>query len=467
MKRLFSSYPIWFTGFVFLLAFLPLPFGSNRTWASDFMGLWVGALLVLEIALPDISFLPLTPLPRKRLAVAGGLFALVLIWAVVQAVPWTPALWHHPLWNETAPVTGSSVGSISLAPSALTESLIRLLSYAGIFILALRIGRTPDLAPMLLRAVAIAGLVYALYGLTVQSFGFNTILWYEKWAYRDFLTSTFVNKNSYATYGGLGLLCSFALLWRRVKHVRSGNAFLIKRARFAAFLESVTPRDSLYLFLPMAFLSAIILSGSRAGFVSCVAGSLVFLFALALNRRWGGRKGLIPLAFLIATLGLLFTLFAFSGNILATRSDNGQIDEDSMLRLNAYRLEERAIADNPWLGFGLGSFENAFRLYRDESLPLWFQHAHNDYLEAGMELGVPAAGALLGAILLLVSCCVQGVWSRKRREIFPIVGLSASVLVGLHSFVDFGLQIPAIAGTYAALLGLGVGQTLSEKKDRV
>ena len=29
---------------------------------------------------------------------------------------------------------------------------------------------------------------------------FNTILWYDNWAYRDSVTSTFVNRNSYATY---------------------------------------------------------------------------------------------------------------------------------------------------------------------------------------------------------------------------------------------------------------------------
>jgi hypothetical protein len=31
--------------------------------------------------------------------------------------------------------------------------------------------------------------------------------------------------------------------------------------------------------------------------------------------------------------------------------------------------------------------------------------------------------------------------------------------VGMHALVDFSLQVPAVATTYAALLGIGVAQS--------
>jgi hypothetical protein len=36
--------------------------------------------------------------------------------------------------------------------------------------------------------------------------------------------------------------------------------------------------------------------------------------------------------------------------------------------------------------------------------------------------------------------------------------VAATALVGFHSIFDFSLQIPAIALTYAVILGLGVAQ---------
>jgi hypothetical protein len=39
-----------------------------------------------------------------------------------------------------------------------------------------------------------------------------------------------------------------------------------------------------------------------------------------------------------------------------------------------------------------------------------------------------------------------------------MLALSATALVGVQSAFDFSLQIPAVALTYAAILGLGVAQ---------
>ena len=38
------------------------------------------------------------------------------------------------------------------------------------------------------------------------------------------------------------------------------------------------------------------------------------------------------------------------------------------------------------------------------------------------------------------------------------------MLVALHALVDFSLQIPAVAVTYAALLGIGVAQATPSPK---
>ena len=117
------------------------------------------------------------------------------------------------------------------------------------------------------------------------------------------------------------------------------------------------------------------------------------------------------------------------------------------------------VADRPWLGHGYGNFEEAFAQHRDERFTDRVDMAHNTYIEHLVELGVPATLLLYVGPLLLFGYCVRGVFVRRRDQLFPLVAVGATVLVALHALVDFSLQIPAVAVTYAALLGIGVAQS--------
>ncbi len=77
-----------------------------------------------------------------------------------------------------------------------------------------------------------------------------------------------------------------------------------------------------------------------------------------------------------------------------------------------------------------------------------------------MELGWPAAAALYSGLALLVLRCVQGRSLEGRRAVYPAVLASCSVLVAVHSLVDFSLEMPANAATYALLLGVGCAQAV-------
>ena len=85
--------------------------------------------------------------------------------------------------------------------------------------------------------------------------------------------------------------------------------------------------------------------------------------------------------------------------------------------------------------------------------------AHNTYLENALELGVPAAAALVLAIGWIVIICVSAVLRHRRQAFLPCLGVSATVLVGLHATVDYSLQIPAVAMAYAAILGAACAQS--------
>jgi hypothetical protein len=79
-----------------------------------------------------------------------------------------------------------------------------------------------------------------------------------------------------------------------------------------------------------------------------------------------------------------------------------------------------------------------------------------------LELGVPAAMALNLAIALIAWRALRAMSSRRRSRIYLTVGVSATVLVGLHSLVDFSLQIPAIAAAYAFIMGVTAAQAFRQ-----
>ena len=94
-----------------------------------------------------------------------------------------------------------------------------------------------------------------------------------------------------------------------------------------------------------------------------------------------------------------------------------------------------------------------------------YDKAHNTYLENIFELGLLQASALFIALFIMALICLRGVWARHRNWIYPAIGFSASLLVGTHALVDFSLQIPAVAYTYALIMGAAVAQSLPTRKD--
>ena len=118
------------------------------------------------------------------------------------------------------------------------------------------------------------------------------------------------------------------------------------------------------------------------------------------------------------------------------------------------------IRERPLTGHGYGTFEQLFHLTRDPGFERIWHTAHNTYLEHAVELGLPATLALYGGMLLLVVHCARGVLRRRRDRVLPTAAVGVSALVASHALVDFSLQIPAVAITYAAVMGIGCAQAV-------
>ncbi len=441
-----------------LVALAPLPFASVYPWSTSLMALVVGILLVAwRIELVMKGRAPAFGLRSTWPFMA--LFSITVIWAAIQAFKGGPSGWYNPMWPKASEALGRPLdGAISVNPEATLSALMGLLTYGGVFFLSLQYCRRTENARRVVKAVAVAGFVYAVYGLWVQISGSRTILWYNKFAYFDDLTSTFVNRNSYATYAGLGLVCLTGLI---VNILSNAMAKPFGRVERRQIIEVIFEQGWFLLVGWVVVMTALILTHSRAGFLSTVLALIVLSLLLSMSKGVRVRYAVILSGLSVILVGLLFS---FSGEGLDQRLGSLFTSNDS--RMTVYRLTVGAIGEYPWQGTGYGTFAEVFQSFRSPELYKEFLKAHNTYLENTLELGIPAAAALFGVFIGFLVVTLHGVRTRRRSILYPSIGFAATVLVGVHSLVDFSLQIPALAVTYSLLMGAACAQSRSSKEPR-
>jgi O-antigen ligase len=276
--------------------------------------------------------------------------------------------------------------------------------------------------------------------------------WVPKTAYIGDVTGTFVNRNSFATYANLGLLVCLVLLAEPFLAARSGDD--LKRIAVQA-MENLLGRRSVLLLALIVLATASLQSHSRGGLLSGIVAVLFLLFLVFLVGRPRPLVGVVVLAM---ALGGGWGILQISGQTSLERL--AQTDETGSNRTNIWDIALQAYHERPELGQGYGSYPAAFAQKRDERFVLTNMMAHNTYLEHLVELGWPATLLLYLGPMLLFLYAARGVFVRRRDQLFPLAAAAATVLVALHALVDFSLQIPAVAVTYAALLGLGVAQAI-------
>ena len=326
-----------------------------------------------------------------------------------------------------------------------------------IFLLSLQFNQQSDKAVLTFKALAFAGLAYAVYGLIIYLGDFKVILWFDYPA--STLRSTFINRNSYATYAGLTILACIPFMLDSLQgSYRHGLSSNYGRQYF---FENVVLKGWLPLLMVITLISALLMSQSRGGILSTTLAIFMLLIILVVSGKIPQKRTLVWFIVLIAFFAW-FSLGQQSIDNVVSRFD--AVIPDAEGRAMVYNLLGKANSENRWLGVGYGSFEKSFRLYRDESISGLYDKAHNTYLENIFELGLFQAWALFLAILWLALVCLRGVWVRRRNWIYPAIGVAATVLVGAHALVDFSLQIPAVAYTYALIMGVAVAQSLPTRK---
>jgi O-antigen ligase len=135
-------------------------------------------------------------------------------------------------------------------------------------------------------------------------------------------------------------------------------------------------------------------------------------------------------------------------------------------RSEIFATTSRAVADFMPFGSGLGSFRTVYQLYENlaQVTPEYVVHAHNDYAEVALELGL--AGILLMlAFLLWWLAAVWRAWWIPETSPFAKAAAIASAAVLVHSIVDFPLRTAAISACFGMCLALLADTTAAPPKE--
>jgi O-antigen ligase len=390
-----------------LLLWIPLPFGSNVTWASSLMEVWVfliaGVWLVqyyrgrVWLNQPFVRAWPVT-----------ACLVATLLWTLVQTLPMPDSLLGL-LSPRALEIHGAtrSYPSLSLDVHATRHAVLQTLAYLLFFCLTLLLVNDRPRIKLLAKAVILGGVFQAVYGSTMALAELTHGVFVSN-EYAGVATGTFINPNHLAGYLEMCLAVGVGLMLAELSRTSAAGW----RDRVRRFLRTLLGDKARVRLALVIMVTGLVLTRSRMGntafFVSLSSVGGLYLLAV---RKLSGPTIAFFVSLLIIDLLVVGNFFGIAK--VAERVQ--QTSADSEARADTSRDAIMMLRDFPLTGIGAGSFYTVYPMYTSAVTVTGFtRHAHNDYLQFACELGVIFTAAL--GIVVLASLWTAVRAQRKRRD---------------------------------------------------
>jgi O-antigen ligase len=432
-----------------MLVFAPLVRGGNRPMP----------LLVLECAaIAMLTAMFATNGTRETFAK----IPLLLRWAIgvlvamplIQLIPLPAGAWaalpgHEPYAHalELAGVTLSWHGA-TLDASATQYAALALLPPIAILFAVQSLG--PRQVRRLVAVMIGVALVESVLGVLQLGAQARSPLYLGNPYGGGAATGTYVNKNHFAGLIAMALPVAMALWAGEVVPPRDARGEILRehpRHRDAKLARRVALSTVVAVMVV-----ALLFSRSRGG-AGCGLAALA-LASLVLVWNAGSIASRVLLAFVAAGALLLGAYIGLTPVFERFAPEEISLSYAGRAQLAAAAL--RGALDFFPLGSGLGTFADAFQRYQAGTIPGFVDHAHNDYAEAAMELGLAAIAIFALCALAFVARwreLSRGRLSRRLGYLQVGAGLGVAALA-LHGAFDFNFHIPANALYFAFLAGV-------------
>jgi len=321
------------------------------------------------------------------------------------------------------------------------------LFYAAVMYCAAKTIKTPSELSRLLWVVFGMGVVISLMGMLQKTGPDDTVVYGLRKVYGQPF-GPFVNRDHGAFFLSLAGMCGLGLFFGGFKplfrHQSHTKLFDLLAVQFLKFIMVV------------AVIAGIVKTGSRGGLHSFVSAAVCMGFVSSgfLKHRTQKLAAWAALLLLLAGYGLVLHKYRILLGL-----DGDKLVSSVTVRFSMYKSGWEMLKDFPVFGTGLGAVEHAFPYYTRADLAdigaNIVRNVHSDWLQLFLQAGFAGGLLYLGGLLAALYLFYKG-WLRCRSFTVKAVygGALGAALAGmLHSFVDFGLQMPANALVFYALLG--------------
>lgn len=426
-----------------------VPLASNR---ASWWLLWTGVIALLTLGYLGRAAIIAPDRQLRVMALRGPLLLafVVPLYALIQAVP-LAGLLPDSLTAMRDGLSDLRGRRVSLLPDASMLGAFRVVGYLLFFVLVTEVATRRERVGLMTRILFAGIALQALWALAALRLLGDIAPWGEKTAYLGAATGTFVNRNSLATFLGMGLILGAVLIGRRCDLPPT------RRSRPQGMAERLGTEGVLVALGMLVIFIALLATQSRLGLFAALIGLAVagwLLWRRSGRRRAGLAAG--AAAGLLAAVALAFFLAGGAGALDRFLFVGG----DGDYRLVLYRQVLELVALRPLTGFGFDAFGVAFEGVRAPPLtgPAYYDLAHNSYLGLWAEMGL-VIGSLPPAVLIWCAAILR---RRLRAGVdFPANAagaLGALVLGAVHSLGDFSLEIPANNYVLLAILALGLAR---------
>ncbi len=433
-----------------LLAWSLVPFGSNRAWAEAFFGLLVFGLLALtlisRIWQPQRSFTNLLVVSK-----IGWLFSIWILWISIQLIPlpnellkWLSPHAHAIQYLAQAP---ENWVALSLDRDASLMMCLRVTTVAALVTLLFIFMNSEKRLFVFAIALVLCGVLEALIGLGIYWSG--AVDPTVQVSSRDTIgpVGTFISRNHFAGFMEMALAMNTGLILIKFKSQGFATDW---RSWVRNTSDLMLSLRGFLLLAQLLMFAALILSGSRGGVFAFLIAVTVVGVGLSLQRGKATVLSWFPIV--LAGAGAIFW---FGGGAFLNRISTLGLANN---RLELAEVSLRIIADYPITGSGAGTFRWIFPLYKDVRFGgLFYEHAHNDFLEIAIEQGIVGLLIFLTLVGVMLFKNYRTYCDRQNRlaRSVSLGAMIAGVSILSHSMVDFNLQIPANFYWFFAILTAG------------
>ncbi len=383
-----------------------------------------------------------TAIRSKQEKALGWFLGLLVLWIGLTLVPLPPVVWES-LPGRKFVADGYRLLELELPwlPISLTDdrtvrSALALLIPVATY---LAVRKLDEPARVRLAAV-VAAIAVASVGLGIAQLvtGPSSALRFYSVTNRDDPVGFFANANHFATL--LLVTMPLAMIGLQDRYAK------VKRGKPAPQWQWV-PMAAVALLV-----TGIVLIGSNAGLLLAVPalGGALLLGPL---RAWLAKPivtrglGVVALA-AVAALAVTTSTGFLQEKVGVSASSRAVITQNTL----------SAASDYLPVGSGLGSFSAIYLKESggEKSAREWMNHAHNDYAEVALELGLPGVALAVAFAIWLVIAAAQS-WFSTESDLGARLRRAASlgvILILAHSFVDYPLRSAAMAGVFGMLLAL-------------